>query len=234
MRTFLKKHALPMGILVSETIIIVVLYCTGFRITYSPMLENKWDAISATSGWVSVIVAAAAVAVAIVVANRQNQIATKQNEIAERQVAIAEQQNKIALFEKRFDYYEIITTCITIGELMPHALDAPAAISLVVESFEKGDASAHFENDKTPTYIKAHAIDCYDRVYKTIQQGDFLFNFKTAEYTLPIVNELLEIVQFTDNERANKYHRFAFTQYAEKAQKELLPQIESVLKQIQS
>lgn len=42
-----------------------------------------------------------------------------------------------------------------------------------------------------------------------------------------------EIVFFSDDERKNKYHRFAFSQYAEKAEKELVPQIENVLRQIQ-
>lgn len=56
-----------------------------------------------------------AVAVAIAVAIKQNEIAKNQNEIIKKQAKIAEQQNKIALFDKRYEVYRLVTTVLGIG-----------------------------------------------------------------------------------------------------------------------
>lgn len=229
---FLKKRSPSFWILVSLVIITVILFAMGFKISYSPTLENSWAAIDAVGGWISALGAIAAVAVAIIVANRQNEIARVQNEIAKQQADIAEQQNRIALFEKRFEYYDIVQTCVTIGGLLPQAKDAEAAVSLVAESFNKGNYLSHIENDKNEDYIKALAIDAYDRVYEVTQKGEFLFGFKTSEYMLPLVNSLLEIVTMNGSDDEKRYHRFSFTQYADKIDKEFLPQIRKSLMQM--
>ena len=233
MKVFIKKHTIALIILCGLLFLLFFLYSVGFRITYVPSLENSWEAISAVSGWASALIATAALAVAIIVANRQDQIAKKQNEISERQVSLSQQQSNIALFEKRFEYYDVVLSCCNIGKLIVQAMDAPAAISLVVECFEEGNAREHFENDKNEMYIKTHSIDCFDYAFKMLREGVFLFDFETEKLMIPVVNELREIVFFSDDERKNKYHRFAFSQYAEKAEIELVPQIESVLRQIQ-
>lgn len=78
----------------------------------------------ATPNWavvLSVVTALGAVAVAIIVAIKQNKIAEKQNEIAERQAEIAEQQNKIALFKERYvvysELYKFFTICSQIKKV---------------------------------------------------------------------------------------------------------------------
>lgn len=51
-------------IIAIELIAAIVLFQCGFRITYSPHLENSWDAISAVAEWVGVIVGAIVVPLA--------------------------------------------------------------------------------------------------------------------------------------------------------------------------
>lgn len=48
-----------------ECVILIFLYCCGFRITYAPALDNNWDAISACAAWFGVVASAIAVVVAI-------------------------------------------------------------------------------------------------------------------------------------------------------------------------
>lgn len=68
------------------------------------------------AAWLSAVAALGAVAVAIVVAIKQNKIAKKQNEIAEKQAEIAEQQNKIALFHERYAMYCELQRIIILGK----------------------------------------------------------------------------------------------------------------------
>ena len=231
MRNFLKNRSFSFWVIVIIMFVSASFFFFGFRITYPQSLESSWGAIDAIGGWLSAISAMVAIAVAIVVANRQNEIAKKQNEIASKQANIAEHQNRIALFEKRFEYYDIVQTCITVGNFLPNTKDAKAAVSLIVASFETEHHILHIENDRNAAYIKAHAIDAYDRVYKVIRCGEFLFEFETAEYLLPLVDALLEIVNMNGTDKEQRYYRFAYTQYAKKVDAELLPQIRNSLMQ---
>lgn len=186
----MKKHSPSFWIIITLVFVAISLFAMGFRITYAPTLENSWTAIDAVGGWASALGAIAAVVVALIVANRQNEIARSQNEIAMQQAEISEQQNRIALFEKRFEFYNMLQTCITIGRLLPNAKDAEAAISLVAESFNKGNYRSHIENDKNADYIKALAIDAYDKVYEIMGKSEFIFEFETLEYVIPLADSL--------------------------------------------
>lgn len=229
---FLKKRSPSFWIIITLIFVVTFLFAMGFRITYSPALENSWTAIDAVGGWISALGAIMAVVVALVVANRQNEIARNQNEIAMQQAEIAEQQNRIALFEKRFEFYNMLQTCITIGHLLPSAKDAEAAISLIAGSFNKGNYLLHLENDKNADYIKALAIDAYDKVYDIMGKAEFIFEFETLEYVVPLVDSLLEIVTMNGDAKAQRYHRFTFSQYSSKVEEELLPHIQESLMQM--
>jgi len=229
---FLKKRSPSFWIITILVFVAIFLFSMGFRITYSPALENSWTAIDAVGGWISALGTIAAVVVALIVANRQNEIARNQNKIAMQQAEIAEQQNRIALFEKRFEFYNVLQTCIMIGQLLPSAKDAEAAISLVAESFNKGNYRSHIENDKNADYIKALAIDAYDKVCDIMGKAEFIFEFETLKYVYPLVNSLLEIVTMNGNDREQRYYRFAFSQYSNKIEDELLPHIKESLMQM--
>lgn len=45
------------------------------------------------------------------ISREQTEISKKQTEISQEQVAIADKQNRIALFEKRFEIYDILSSC---------------------------------------------------------------------------------------------------------------------------
>jgi hypothetical protein len=77
----------------------MVLYFCGFRITYAPDLENSWNAISACASWASVIVAGFAIYYAILVPQK-----------------IAQEQNKIALFEKRYEVFQLFERCFSFAK----------------------------------------------------------------------------------------------------------------------
>lgn len=70
----------------SAVLLVVIMYILGFRITYSPGLENNWDAISGCAAWAAVVVSGLAIYFAIQAPKK-----------------IAEEQNRIALFEKRYE-----------------------------------------------------------------------------------------------------------------------------------
>ena len=67
-------------IVVGELLIALAAWCTGFRITYAPELDNNWDAISAVAAWAGVIVGA--IIVPLVVAWLQHKWESNKEEIA--------------------------------------------------------------------------------------------------------------------------------------------------------
>ena len=89
---------------ITWTIIVVLilgiaLYFCGFRITYAPQLENSWDAVSACASWASVVVAGFAIYYAILIPKK-----------------IAQEQNKIALFEKRYEVFQLFERCFSFAK----------------------------------------------------------------------------------------------------------------------
>ena len=84
-------------------LIAIGLYLFGFRITYSPELDNNWDAISACAAWAAVIIAGFGAAISVYYAI---QVPKK----------IAEEQNRIALFEKRYEIFQFYERCFDFRE----------------------------------------------------------------------------------------------------------------------
>lgn len=230
-KEYLKSRSIAFWILVIFSVVAIVLFFFGFRITYDPSLDNNWEAVSAVGSWASVIVASAAVVAALVIAKTQNDITTMQTTISLEQVRIADQQNKIALFERRFEFYDMIQNFHTVGGLIGTALDPPAAISLFVESFEHGNALAHKKNEKNVDYIRAHAVDLYDKVFNLMQQGDLLFDFDAASPLIPAVNAILTIISMDENDMGKyQQYRSIIIESAEKIDQELIPKVKHAMK----
>ena len=82
MKNFIKRNHLALSVVAVCVILLVFLYCIGFRITYAPQLENSWDAISAVATWAGVVVSCFAVWAAIQIPQR---IAEEQNDVSEKQ-----------------------------------------------------------------------------------------------------------------------------------------------------
>ena len=88
-----------MTVVAAVLAIALFLFFCGFRITYAPKLESSWDAVSAVAAWAGVFASVFAIIFAIRVPKK-----------------IAEEQNKIALFEKRFQCFQLLERFIKLAE----------------------------------------------------------------------------------------------------------------------
>ena len=102
MKKFIKGKWFPVAVLaIIVAALIIFLYCIGFRITYNPALENSWEAVSTVAAWAGVITSFAAIVTAVRVPKK-----------------IADKQNRIALFEKRYDLYNTVCSCMRVARLI--------------------------------------------------------------------------------------------------------------------
>lgn len=97
MKKFVKGKWFPLTLAaVIAAILALILFLFGFRITCSPEQDNNWDAVSACASWVGVIASFVAIWFAIQVPKK-----------------IADRQDKIALFEKRYQVYNLFKKLMT-------------------------------------------------------------------------------------------------------------------------
>lgn len=132
-------------------IILTILYRLGFRITYAPKLENNWDVVSAVAAWAGVFASVFAIIFAIRVPKK-----------------IAEEQNKIALFEKRFQCFQLLERFIKLAEYIEEVditKDLPDTVFFIVFDFTKKE-KIYSEN------FLAKMLE----YRSTIHQMRFLFN----------------------------------------------------------
>lgn len=98
MKKFIKGRWFPFSLLLAGLVVVLLVgLWRGFRITYSPTLENSWSAISGVADWVGVIISilsAIASFMAVWYAIR-----------------VADKQNQITLFEKKYELFEIVFNC---------------------------------------------------------------------------------------------------------------------------
>lgn len=79
---------------------IVFAFLLGFRITYAPALENSWNAISGVAAWVGIVVSILS--------------ATASFMAVWYAIRVADKQNQIALFEKRYECFQLFEQCVTL------------------------------------------------------------------------------------------------------------------------
>jgi len=154
-----------------EILLVVIMYTLGFRITYSPELENNWDAISACAGWASAIFSFIAILVAI-------QIPKK----------IAEQQNRIALFEKRHTFYYTFCRCISFCEGLDsvQSKDAVRMMFYTMLSDDHTNRSLAEINERiTPLEIKIGFI---------LSQGEYLFDCEKTSLLEPLAMGIVNML----------------------------------------
>ena len=122
MKQFINRKCFPLIILLLIIgLILVVGFLLGFRITYAPELENSWNAISSVATWAGVIVSVAS-AVASFMAVLYA-------------VRVADYQNRIALFEKRYELYEIVFNFCTFSDSLKNATNALDIRMMFLTSF---------------------------------------------------------------------------------------------------
>lgn len=142
-----------------ETVALIILFLFGFKFTYAPELENSWNAVSAFATWAGVVASTFAILVAI-------QIPKK----------IAIQQNKIALFEKRYEFYSMLSRCLAYANSIESAKTSEEAQSSFLEmfcnKFLPGIPRDEFYKEVTPVIWS---------VKTTLEQGEYLFPFEMSK-----------------------------------------------------
>ena len=205
----MKNKALLTGlcILLVELLVAILLWLFGFRITYSPTLENSWDAISACAAWASVVVAGLAIYYAILVPKK-----------------IAAEQNSIALFEKRHGFYIAFCKCVSFCRSLDIVRTSAEARRIFYHVFcenptAQDDASIQLE--VTPIQMKTVSV---------IDQGIYLFDFETESYLGAILGSLVEVLSPTNTEAKFEEHRKLLIAAGSDAEKALTSQIVNTLK----
>lgn len=157
-------------------------------------IQKAADTI-ATPNWAdiaSVGLSLLAVIVAGFVAWKQFEIAKEQNEIVLKQAEIADKQNQIALFDKRFELYNILKSCISSSEIIKLVKkDKDILRYLAVVLGRNAEVTGELDNEKASLYLANCSIE--------LQQSTFLFSKETAQYIRNVSAALL-ILAYADVE----------------------------------
>lgn len=86
----IQKHPV-LSILLFELLVVIVLFCFGFRITYNSSLDNNWEAIAACGTWFCGIV------VPIAVVFIQHKISANESNVSASNEALLSEINKLKL-----------------------------------------------------------------------------------------------------------------------------------------
>ena len=162
-------------------LLVVFLYCIGFRITYAPELETSWNAVIAFANWGSVFVSLAGAIASFLAVWFAVQVPKK----------IADRQDKIALFEKRFEVYDIICKCqaFAVGILASETTHESIK-SIFVRAFY-----LESEKDFNVDGIKIHSF--HFNFIQKLAKAQMLFPNEVSEYIKLIEIHLILILDST-------------------------------------
>lgn len=170
MKRFIKGRWFPLSVVtVIGMALFVFLYCKGFRITYTPDLENSWDAISGFAAWAGVFMSFVAIMVAI-------QIPKK----------IADRQDKIALFEKRMECYSTVQNICAFARQISN-LTIKKEIQTAVKIYF-GKADLFSENQNATWYTIT-----LKRQEPILVEGTFLFPKYNEERLQDLLMDIIEL-----------------------------------------
>ena len=190
---------------------ILFLFISGFRITYAPGLENSWSAISAIAAWAGVFASFVAIVVAMCIPKR-----------------IADYQNKIALFEKRFEFYEVLQCCISFSQMIRNLQTADKIPLFFAATF----GSAVVKNDSASALYDLN-VSLERRAISILQKGKFLFDFDLDENIKSLVSSLLCITsERIDEEHYWKYYS-DYMEAVHSIEENLLPKVEKAISLMQ-
>lgn len=176
--------------LVGESVIAVLLFFCGFRLSYNPQLENSWDAISACASWVGVIASTVAIFVAIRIPQK-----------------IAEQQNKIALYEKRFAVYDVLCKCSAFAQAIRNESTGKDIPMYFIAAFSREVIS---DDSGNVWYRTTLALLCDIAV--VLQGAEFLFGFDSKETKM--LNQLSSsLTNITDVIKHPEHYKQRYTAY---------------------
>lgn len=167
-----------LGLLVVAATTILVMIFLGWRFTYQPGLDNKWDAISAVAAWAGVVVAVASTTASFLAIWFAIRVPQK----------IAKQQDMIALFEKRYQCYATIQIFLTYAEQIKdcyinHQIQAACKMYF-------GKLETLYDDEAVA--ILALKIN---QKKALIVSGEFLFSNYHSEQLQAIIDTAMELIQ---------------------------------------
>lgn len=172
LKEFWNKYKVIIIIFGAVLVIALILFLLGFRITYAPELVTSWDAVSACAAWAGVIMSIAAVVFAILVPIR-----------------IADRQDKIALFEKRYEMYNLLHKWYYLCEqIILYAQKNDDARDFFIVLYDDG-----CKDNKVPS---DSMILLYRQTIDEIKKLEFLFPVKNTSYEklILLIKEVYEIL----------------------------------------
>lgn len=111
-------------------------------------------------------------------------VAWKQIEISKNQAEISEQQTQIALFDKRFELYNILNSCTTSPEIIKLVKNDEDILKYMFIVFaQRSEVTDEFDNENA----RVHLANCS---MKLLQSG-FLFSKEITSYIVDIASALL-------------------------------------------
>ena len=166
-----------LGLLVIATATIFVMIFFGWRFTYQPELDNKWDAISAVATWAGVVVAVASTTASFLAVWFAIRVPKK----------IAEQQNKITLFEKRYEIFEIYNSCKVFADMLRWAINRENVQLFFMNVF--CNISLDDKNIDTLYLKKESAI-----LFEKLRMSQFLFDASVSSYIKDIATCFYQLI----------------------------------------
>jgi len=202
-----RKGVIALSTVVALVILFLIL---GFRITYAPWLKSDWTAIDAVGTWVAVIVSGIAIWTAIIIPKR-----------------IAENQNKIELFEKRYDFYNNLISCISFNKML-ELCDNPELFDFIFVS-----AFTNYQDEKyepgSEEYLKTKYSICQS-LYNSLKQGRFLFNFDMEKNVTKLCMLLMTMVYSESLPNNYLESRAEYMSVTKELEEKVIPQVEKTLR----
>lgn len=137
---------------------------------------------------------------------------------------IAKQQNKIALFEKRFEFYDILCRCISFSTMIRNIQTNREIRMFFIASFTR-----EIMHDTTKEMLEQESTKITRQAMAILEQGKYLFDFETEEWIKPLVSTLVVIVSIPET-----HDRFwecygDFKDAIKNVEENLLPQVKEEL-----
>ena len=182
-KQFISSRWCPLAVAgVALLAVLVIAFLLGFRITYAPEIENSWDAVSCMAAWIGVVVSIISVVASFMAVWYA--------------VRVADKQNRIALFEKRYELYNIIMSCRVFARMLEMTTTRADIKVYFLTVF--CDLPIVDKINNTP-FIRMKYIYILDK----LKQSDFLFGDNNiAEYAHALINALGDVINeaFTSSE----------------------------------
>ena len=209
------------AILVLAVLIWVIMELFGWRFSYAPELENKWEAVSAVASWVQVIISILGVIASFVAIWFAIQVPKK----------IADRQDRIALFEKRWEVYNIFLCCQTFSQSISKEDEKNSEwdIKRVRMLFIVAFSSYPVIEDTSEKALFVECTNHFIRAKKSFDTASFLFSCDVNDYTRPVSSALSDLLYKSGNSEQIKKYCKQYQTDVQSMKEKLLPEIKKEL-----